>query len=378
MIRTLTDTHTIWEKEMRIWAKTPAISLGRAFIMPFIWLVIFGSVFGGSATHVPIALVMEDDGHNAQAFTQLLMEGNSLKITANTNYQHALKLLENRAVAAVIFIPPDFSDNIDAGETGKVHVSIDATTPLLAGTVSSRLMQSQQAFKNKLMLEYMAPESRQLVQSIDVQENVLFGRGMRYLDFMAAGVVVQVIVFTSLFAGGLGYIMDREIGTLKMVMAAPIDKMAIVLGKITAGVTQATLSGGIALALAVIMGVQIKTGVMGLALVFIMLALVAFGFIGMTVAFATRIHSLESFSMAIPTIIMPVWFLSGSLYPIETMPAWLKPFAVLNPLTYATEAVRSLMVRGVIWSSLAFDFIVIILFSVLMVFIGTKTFKRTL
>lgn len=372
----LGDAYIIWEKEMQIWAKTPLMSLGRAFMMPILWLVIFGNVFGGTVSNVPIALVMEDNGHYAQLFAQSITDGNILRVSANTNYQNALDLLDNRKVTAVVFIPPDFSENIAKGRPATVRVSIDSTTPLLSGAISSGLARGQQVFANKLVIETtgQAPKTA----TLDIQQNVLYGRGMRYIDFMAAGVVVQVMVFSALFAGGMGILLDREIGTLKMLMAAPIDKMSIVLGKISAGVTQALFSGAIALGIAVLIGVQIKTGLLGLVLVFVMLTLVAFGFIGMTVALAARIKTLETFMMAVQTIVMPVWFLSGSLYPIETIPDWLKPLATLNPLTYATDAVRSLMLRGVVWSTLAFDFAVMITFSVLMVFIGTRMFKRNL
>ncbi|MFH0818287.1 MAG: ABC transporter permease [Candidatus Micrarchaeota archaeon] len=373
----LRDTYTIWEKEMQIWVKTPMMSLGRAFMMPILWLVIFGNVFGGTVSNVPIAVVMGEDSHFAQVFAESLGEGGVLKIAADTNYQHALDLLENRKVTAVVFIPPGFSDNIKAGKSASVQVNIDSTTPLLAGAVSSGLAKAQQKFANQLLVE-SSGAGVQRTATLDIQQNVLFGRGMRYIDFMAAGVVVQVMVFSALFAGGMGIILDREIGTLKMLMAAPIDKMSIVLGKISAGATQAVFSGAIALGIAVAIGVQIKTGVLGLFLVFVMLTLVAFGFIGMTVALAARIRTLESFMMAVQTIVMPVWFLSGSLYPIETIPDWLRPIALANPLTYATDAVRSLMLRGVIWSTLAFDFGVMILFSLIMVYIGTRMFKRTL
>ncbi len=373
----LGDTYTIWEKEMQIWAKTPLMSLGRAFMFPVLWLVIFGNVFGGTVSNVPVALVMEDNGHYAQVFAKSITEGNILRVTANTNYQNALDLLQNRKVTAVVFIPPGFSESIEQGNPATVRVSIDSTTPLLSGAVSSGLAQGQQKFSNQVLLETSGSGTPRAT-SLDVQQNVIYGRGMRYLDFMAAGVIVQVMVFSALFAGGMGIILDREIGTLKMLMAAPIDKMAIVLGKISAGATQAVFSGAIALGIAIAIGVQIKTGFLGLFLVFVMLTLVAFGFIGMTVALAARIRTLESFMMAVQTIVMPVWFLSGSLYPIETIPDWLKPLAIFNPLTYATDAVRSLMLRGVVWSTLAFDFGVMIAFSLIMVFIGTRMFKRTL
>jgi len=189
----LGDSYIIWEKEMQIWAKTPLMSLGRAFMMPILWLVIFGNVFGGTVSNVPIAVVMEDNGHYAQLFAQSITDGNILRVAANTNYQHALDMLENRQVTAVVFIPPDFSQSIEKGSPAAVRVSIDSTTPLLSGAVSSGLARGQQKFANQVLVENTGQRAS-MVPTLDVQQNIIYGRGMRYIDFMAAGVVVQVMV----------------------------------------------------------------------------------------------------------------------------------------------------------------------------------------
>ena len=373
----LRDTYTIFEKEMQIWAKAPVVNLVRAFMMPVLWLVIFGSAFGGTVSNVPVAIVMADNGHYAQLYAQSINYGNTLHVTADTNYAHALDMLKNAQVTAVVFIPPGFSDSVASGKPASVQVSEDTTTPLLSTAVGASLAQGQQVFSNAVLAEKGAGGVPS-VPVLNVQQNILYGRGMTYLDFMAAGVIVQVMVFSALFAGGMGIIMDRELGTLKMLMSAPIDKMSIVLGKITAGVAQSLVSGAVALMVAIAIGVKVQTGLMGFFLVFVFLTLVAFGFIGMTVALAARIKTLQSFMMAVQTLVMPLWFLSGSLYPIQTMPDWLRPISVINPLTYATDAVRSLMIRGVIWSTLEVDFVVLVVFSAAMVFIGSMAFSRTL
>jgi ABC-2 type transport system permease protein len=73
-----------------------------------------------------------------------------------------------------------------------------------------------------------------------------------------------------------------------------------------------------------------------------------------------------------------MWFLSGGLYPLETMPTWMRFIATINPLTYATDAVRSVMIRGIIWDTLVMDFVILIGFSVLMFILGSLSFKRTI
>ena len=73
-----------------------------------------------------------------------------------------------------------------------------------------------------------------------------------------------------------------------------------------------------------------------------------------------------------------MWFLSGGIYPLESMPWWMQPIAKINPLTYATHAARAVMIRSIVWESFAFDIAVMLSFTIAMLIAGIKAFKRTI
>jgi len=378
------DALTIWEKEMKVWAKTPHIALGRAFAFPLLWLVIFSNAFGGSITNIPVAMVSYSHGQYSDAFVSSLTSGNTLQVAAYTNYAQALEMLNDKRVNSVILIPEGFDDAFASGSNTRIQMLVDATTPTLSGTLNQFVRSKAASFSNRVLVEHISPQEAaysqapSTIEPLQVQEDILFGRGMTYTEFMAAGIVVQVIVFSAIFSGGFTLIMDREFGTLKLMLAAPISKTSIILGKVLSGSTQALFSGILALLLAIALGVSIKTGLVGVIVLLPILAILTVGSIGLATALAARITAMENFMMAMQFIIMPLWFLSGSLYPIQSLPWWLKPLANLNPLTYATDAVRSIMLRGLAWGAIGIDVLVLTLFSGAMLYIGTSVFRRTL
>jgi ABC-2 type transport system permease protein len=127
-----------------------------------------------------------------------------------------------------------------------------------------------------------------------------------------------------------------------------------------------------------LIGVKMETGLAGMLLMVLLMLIAAFGFIGMSIAIGTKIRKIEHLMLSMQLVIIPMWFLSGGLYPIESMPSWMTPLALVNPMTYATDAMRSVMLRGVIWESLALNIAVMSVFAVSMLILGSLSFKRTI
>ncbi len=367
-MRFLRELYVVFWKEMLVWIKNPMLPVVRALVFPMMWIVIFGSAFGGDVSHIPVAVVMGDTGELALQYLSALNVGTTLDIKS-TSLAEAEKMLKSRRVYGIIYIPDEFTERLTSGEKVSVTLSLDETTPQIAGALVSHVTEATRRF------------SQQLSGSADlvaVQRNTVFGRGVEYLDYLAPGVVMMTILFSSLFSGGLNLILDREFGTLKMLMVSPISRDAIILGKIFAGVIQSIASGVVALIVAMLMGVHLKSGAMGFVMIILLMFIAGFGFIGMSTAFATRITELEQLMVVMQVLIMPMWFLSGGLYPLESMPQWMRPLAIVNPMTYVTDAARAIMIRGIIWETLALDLTVISAFAVAMFLIGSYSFKRTL
>jgi len=161
-----------------------------------------------------------------------------------------------------------------------------------------------------------------------------------YLDYFFPGALVMIILFTSIFTM-MSVIEDRNEGFLLSVLVAPVPRSAIVLGKVLGGTTLATIQGLIFLVFSPLVGIHLTLGSFGLVVLTVFLvsfALTALGF-----AIAWPMDSTQSFHAIINLFLIPLWLLSGALFPLSKASKWILAVMYVNPLTYGVEALRTLM-----------------------------------
>jgi ABC-2 type transport system permease protein len=161
-----------------------------------------------------------------------------------------------------------------------------------------------------------------------------------YLDYFYPGALIMIVLFTSIFAM-MSLIEDRKEGFLLSVMVAPVPRSAIVLGKVLGGTTLAAIQGLIFLAFAPFVGVHL--GVIGFLLVVFVVFLVSFALTSLGFAIAWPMDSTQAFHAIINLFLIPLWLLSGALFPLAGASGWLRLVMRLNPLTYGVEALRVLL-----------------------------------
>jgi ABC-2 type transport system permease protein len=161
-----------------------------------------------------------------------------------------------------------------------------------------------------------------------------------YLDYFYPGALIMIVLFTSIFAM-MSLIEDRKEGFLLSVMVAPVPRSAIVLGKVLGGATLAAIQGLIFLAFAPFVGVHM--GVVDFLLVVFVVFLVSFALTSLGFAIAWPMDSTQAFHAIINLFLIPLWLLSGALFPLSGASGWLRLVMRLNPLTYGVEALRSLL-----------------------------------
>jgi ABC-2 type transport system permease protein len=158
-----------------------------------------------------------------------------------------------------------------------------------------------------------------------------------YLEYFFPGTIVMMVLFAAIFST-FSVIDDRNEGFLQSVLVAPVRRSALVVGKVFGGATLAWVQGVLFLVLAPVAGIRL-TLKSGLAVAFVVavmsVALTAFGF-----AFAWRMNSTQGFHAVMNLVLMPMWFLSGAIFPLSGTPGWLDWVMRLNPLTYGTAALR--------------------------------------
>ncbi len=166
------------------------------------------------------------------------------------------------------------------------------------------------------------------------------GNGQNYLDFFFPGALMMIVLFTSIFAM-MSLIEDRNEGFLLSVLVAPVHRSVIVLGKVLGGTTLATLQGVLFLVIAPLLGIHF--GLAQLLLVILDIFLVSFSLTALGFIIAWPMDSTSGFHAIINLFLIPLWLLSGSMFPVSSASPWMAFLMRINPLTYGTEALRSLL-----------------------------------
>ena len=178
------------------------------------------------------------------------------------------------------------------------------------------------------------------------------GGGEGYMAFIFPGIVAMTILFTSAFSA-ISIIWDREVGFLKEVLVAPVSRWAVTVGKVMGGATVAMCQGCIMLLLAPVAGVSLgpSTVILLLPLMF----LVAFAMTAMGIAAAARMRSMQGFTVIMNFVVLPIFFLSGAMFPLDGLPAWMNLLVHLDPLTYGVDLLRGVVIGATdrpVWMNL--------------------------
>jgi ABC-2 type transport system permease protein len=169
------------------------------------------------------------------------------------------------------------------------------------------------------------------------------GADQHYLHYFYPGALIMIVLFTSIFTM-MSVIEDRKEGFLLSVLVAPVSRSAIVLGKVLGGTTLATIQGLIFLFFAPLVGVHIGVG--SFVMVALTVFLVSFALTALGFAIAWPMDSTQAFHAIINLFLIPLWLLSGALFPLSGASGWLRMLMRINPLTYGVEALRELLYPG--------------------------------
>jgi len=175
--------------------------------------------------------------------------------------------------------------------------------------------------------------------SSSLQGSSSFGTsgGLSYIQFMYPGIIGMAILFSSIF-GAMSIVWDREFGFLKEVLVAPIDRYAVAIGKALGGTTQAMIQGLILLVLAPFVGV--KLSLLTVLTMIPLAAVLAFGLSSFGVALASTMKSMQGFQVVMNFLMMPMFFLSGALFPLSGLPGWMTVLTRIDPASYGIDPLR--------------------------------------
>lgn len=194
-----------------------------------------------------------------------------------------------------------------------------------------------------------------------------------YLQFMAPGVIGMTVLFTAMFSG-IAMLWDRQFGFLKETLVAPVPRLSIMIGRTLGGATVAVLQGTIIFVVTLIAGFRPQS-VLAVPLAFLVIALIAVIFSALATAIGSTLKEMQGFQMVMNFLVMPIFFLSGAIYPLEGLPRVLAGLVRIDPLTYGVDGMRGLL-TGRTHFGLAIDLAVLVGVGVLFVAAGAWRFSK--
>ncbi|MCX6656249.1 MAG: ABC transporter permease [Candidatus Bathyarchaeota archaeon] len=303
-------------------------------------------------------------------------------ITQLTSLDEVKGMIQRGEVEGGIVIPANFTASLKAGRQGTIIYVTDQTNPQMSAILQSAITAIFQQIGTAIAeqrVEALSPSTRNplaVVQPLKVESKGAVAGDFSYFDFMAPGLIAMNVMMSVMTGLPAAISHEREIGTLDGLMVSPINRLSIILGKTFAQTIRGLLQGTLILAIAVMFfGLTIRGS---LPLIFALLLLDVFSFVGIGIVITSFAKDQETATMMMMTIIFPMMFMSGVFFPTQQMPWYMQSFSKLIPLSYATSALRKVMVLGAGIPAITTEIAVLVAFGVIFTVIAIPTFKRNM
>lgn len=194
-----------------------------------------------------------------------------------------------------------------------------------------------------------------------------------YLQFIAPGVIGMAILFTSIFSG-VGLLWDRQFGFLKETLVAPVPRLQIMVGRTLGGATIAVLQGTLVLVVCLIAGFRPRH-LSALPIAFMFMAMIAIVFAALGTVIGSTLRDMQGFQLTMNFLVMPIFFLSGALFPLANLPTALSVATHVDPLSYGIDGLRGAFI-GLAHFGVATDFSILVVLACSFLALGAWAFSR--
>jgi len=194
-----------------------------------------------------------------------------------------------------------------------------------------------------------------------------------YMQFLIPGIISMSILFMA-FSSGIEVIWDRQFGFLKETLVAPASRFQIMLGKTLGGATVAVFQGVLVLLISLFVGFKLPSAYM-MALAFVFMFLVALLFAALGIAIASVLSDMHGFQLIMNFLVMPIFFLSGALFPLTGLPKAILIITAIDPLSYGVDGLRGTLVSAAHYG-LMLDFLILICIVAALIAIGSYLFSK--
>jgi ABC-2 type transport system permease protein len=390
VMKMLKDSYHVMAKDL-LELRRNRMSLAALFLMPLLFLVMFGFIFptGNTQQNMPMGMVNLDQGQGSNEFIAQLEA-----INKNTSYMDfhtysteddAKTAINKGKIYGVFIIPPGFSENITNGKSADFTVYIDNSNPqsamqiqqVLTTTVSGMNNMKAEANVVELGSETNQPVNPQAVifPYISNVQTTIPGE-TNYFNFLAPGLMIMIVMMSVMTGIPEAISKEKEMGTFDGMLSAPISQLSVIIGKTAALCTRGFIQCIIILAIAILLfGVTIQGNIL---LAFFMLLLGIFSFIGIGIMAISMSGDQASGTMIVNLLMFPMMFLGGIFYPIQQMPWFMQAISQAIPLTYAADAMRKIMLLNAGIGDVMTQILILVAFGVVTMTIAVPLFRKSM
>jgi ABC-2 type transport system permease protein len=364
----------IVEREMRKFFRSPALML-VAMVFPLVQLIILGNAFGGKIHDAKLGLVDEDGGTQSlkirEAFDSVRANMRTFQPIYYDNEQQAKQDVRDGKLQGAVIIPPQYSRRVYEKDQPRIALVVDNSDNFMTSTLEGELADITASLNNPTV------EPRILQQT--VLQIVELYPYIEYMKYLLPGSIALAMFVSVMIGGGMLYIDDKARGVHEGYLVTPITKAELVLGLNAAGAIKAVMTGIVITAIGSLLagvGTIFHPGTLLGLLLMILLTSLAFN----TMMFLLMVRVEDPL---VPRAIFGIlntllFFPSGSVYPIQAFPKWLRAIAAVDPFTFAVHGFKSLLLKetglGAIWPDMLF----LSVFAIVTFSIAVPLFKRTL
>jgi ABC-2 type transport system permease protein len=367
-------TLAIIERELRKFFRSPAL-LMVSLIFPLVQLIVLGNAFGGHIKGARLGVV--DYDHGTQS-VKIKEEFNAISANADTFYpiyydndQKAKEDVRNGKIQGALIIPAQFSERVYDKNRPRIALVVDNSDNFMSSTLEQEL----QSMTDALNAPVIQPR---LVSNIALQVVELYPY-IEYMKYLLPGSITLAMFVSVMIGGGMLYIDDKARGVHEGYLVTPITKAELVMGLNLAGTLKAVLAGlAITYIGSLISGIGGAFQPMKFVLLLLLIVTTSLGFNAMMFLLMVRVDDPLVPRAMFGILNTLLFFPSGSIYPIQAFPKWLRGIAYVDPFSYAVHGFKAVLLKDAGITAIWPDLLYLSLFGVICLAIATPLFKRTL
>ncbi|MDD2447746.1 MAG: ABC transporter permease [Tissierellia bacterium] len=341
-------------------------------LMPIMQLFMFGYVASTSVDHISTVVFNNDIGTESRDLLESFTNSQYFDINYSAYSMDEVQMYVDDGYAkAGIIIPPEYSENIKSGETAQVQLIVDGSDPTTAQTILSSAGGVIQSKSVKIVTENYGVI---MPQPLDLRSRVWYNPEMSSVNFNVPGLIGVILQTVTLMLTSFSIVREREKGTMEQLIVTPISKMELMVGKIIPYVIIGFVDIILAIGLSVFWFKVPIAGSITLLLFFSIIFLFCALGIGLVISTVSR-SQLQAMQLSM-FLIMPNILLSGYMFPVEAMPRSIQGISQFLPLTHFIKVLRGIILKGVGFSSLKNEFLILSLFAIAILSFATFKFEK--